>query len=42
MREMGWSFAELQETPAYVRRFCTDLMVVRRQAEARHRTHPRG
>jgi hypothetical protein len=34
MREMGWSFAQLQETPAYVVRYCTDLMLIRRQAEA--------
>lgn len=31
---MGWSFATLQATPAYVLRYCTDLMLIRRQAEA--------
>jgi hypothetical protein len=36
MREMGWSFAQLQETPAYVVRYCTDLMLIRREAEAEH------
>lgn len=41
MREMGWTFRELQETPVYVRRFCTDCMVIRRQAEAR-RANRRG
>ena len=34
MREMGWSWADLQEAPPYVRRYCTDLMTIRRQAEA--------
>lgn len=33
MREMGWTFAELQATPVYVRRYCWDLMVARREAE---------
>lgn len=37
MREMGWTFAELQETPVYVRGYCQDFMVIRRQAEARRR-----
>jgi hypothetical protein len=34
MREMGWSWADLQGAPAYVVRYCTDLMTIRRQAEA--------
>lgn len=34
MREMGWSWADLEATPAYVRRFCTDLMSIRRRCEA--------
>jgi hypothetical protein len=34
MREMGWSFAELEDTPVYVRRYVWDLIRVRRQAEA--------
>jgi hypothetical protein len=34
MREMNWSWQELQDTPAYVVRVCTDLMNVRRAAEA--------
>jgi hypothetical protein len=34
MREMGWTFADLMATPAYVTRYCTDLMLIRRQAEA--------
>jgi hypothetical protein len=34
MREMGWSWHDLEEAPAYVVRYCTDLMFVRRQAEA--------
>lgn len=35
MREMGWSFDQLMATPAYVVRYCTDLMFIRREAEAR-------
>lgn len=42
MREMGWSFQELQATPVYVRRYCADFMVIRRAAEARARSHSRG
>lgn len=34
MREMSWSWQELQDAPPYVVRFCADLMQVRRQAEA--------
>lgn len=34
MREMGWSFSELQDTPWYVRRFTWDLLMARREAEA--------
>jgi hypothetical protein len=30
---MGWSWVELQDTPAYVRRFCWDLLQVKRKAE---------
>lgn len=37
MREMGWSFTELQEAPAYVRRYCVDFLTLRREAEARAR-----
>lgn len=33
MREMGWSWRELQATPWYVRRYVWDLMGIRRQAE---------
>lgn len=35
MREMGWSWADLEDTPAYVRRYCADFMQMRRAAEAR-------
>lgn len=35
MREMGWTWRELQDTPAYVVRYCTDLMMIRRDAEAK-------
>lgn len=33
MREMRWSWTELQDTPAYVRRYCWDLMQARKTAE---------
>lgn len=31
MREMGWSWPDLEAAPPYVRRFCTDLMTIRRR-----------
>ena len=31
---MKWSWRDLQATPAYVRRYCWDLLQARRQAEA--------
>ena len=34
MREMAWSWTEMERTPPYVRKFCTDLMVIRRRCEA--------
>lgn len=34
MREMGWTWRDLQATPAYVIRYCADLMMIRRNAEA--------
>lgn len=33
MREMGWTWQELQDTPLYVRRYVWDLILTRRQAE---------
>lgn len=33
MREMKWSWTDLQSTPAYVRRYSWDLLQARRQAE---------
>lgn len=33
MREMKWSWSDLQACPAYVRRYCWDLLQARRQAE---------
>ena len=33
MRGMRWSWAELQDTPLYVRRYCWDLLNARAQAE---------
>jgi hypothetical protein len=35
MREMGWSWSDLLQTPAYVVRYCADLMLIRRSAEAK-------
>lgn len=34
MREMHWSWADLEATPAYVRRFCSDFTSIRRRIEA--------
>lgn len=34
MREMGWTWADLEATPDYVRQYCVALMFTRRQAEA--------
>jgi hypothetical protein len=36
MREMGWSWDEMQAAPVYVRRFCLDLSGIRRKCEAEH------
>jgi hypothetical protein len=33
MREMRWSWEQLQATPLYVRRFCWDFTLARRNAE---------
>lgn len=30
---MGWSWSDLQDTPMYVRRYCWDLLQIKRQAE---------
>lgn len=34
MREFKWSYLDLCKTPPYVRRFCWDLLLARRAAEA--------
>jgi hypothetical protein len=39
MREMGWSWTDLQATPHYVKRFCVDCMLIRRRAEADRARH---
>ena len=31
---MGWSWDDLERAPEYVVRYCSDLMFIRRQAEA--------
>lgn len=33
MREMRWSWRELQDTPMYVRRFTWDCITAKREAE---------
>lgn len=40
MREMGWSWAQLEETPVYVRRFCWDFLVAQRRNASQHRQEP--
>ena len=35
MREMHWSWPDLQAAPFYVRRYCWDLMLARRRAQQR-------
>ncbi len=35
MRQMGWSWDQLQATPAYVRRYAWDLLGLRAAAEQR-------
>ena len=37
MLSMGWSWEDLEATPTYVRRYCAELLALRRQAEARAR-----
>lgn len=34
MHGMGWSWAELQETPPYVKRYCWDTLQIRYRIEA--------
>jgi hypothetical protein len=34
MREMRWSWPDLQATPAYVKRYTWDLIQIRRNAES--------
>jgi hypothetical protein len=36
MKEMGWSWKALQETPPYVQRYCMDISGIRRKCEADH------
>jgi hypothetical protein len=36
MRVYGWSWEDLQHTPAYVRRVCADWMAARNREEAKH------
>lgn len=32
MHEFGWTWAQLQDTPHYVRRFCCDFLAAKREA----------
>jgi hypothetical protein len=34
MREMGWSWRELEATPMYVRRYCQDFASIRARVAA--------
>lgn len=42
MRAMRWSFADLQATPLYVRRFCVDLLSIRNRCEAEAQRRAQG
>jgi hypothetical protein len=33
MREMHWSWADFETAPVYVRKYCWDLMNIRRRVE---------
>lgn len=39
MRRMHWSWAELQQTPLYVRRFCLDFLGLIAEQEQRENEH---
>ncbi len=42
MREMHWSWDQLQATPTYVRRYCWDFTLARRSAEQAAAERTRG
>jgi len=42
MQGMGWSWRQLEETPPYVRRFCLDLLSVKRRIAKENADRPPG
>ena len=42
MHEMGWSWSDFEATPMYVRRFCLDLISIRRRVAAQKAEQNRG
>jgi hypothetical protein len=45
MQAMHWSWEDMENTPPYVKRYCIDLLSVKRRAEAAARdraNRPRG
>ena len=40
MKEMHWSWDQLQEAPPYVRRFCADFNAISNQIQADKNTPP--
>lgn len=42
MLGMGWSWADLQSTPPYVRRYAADLLAIRRRVGAENNEEPGG
>lgn len=39
---MGWSWEDMEHTPPYVKRFCTDLLMIRRRIQAEAAERARG
>lgn len=40
--ELAWTWREMEETPAYVRRFCWDLLSIKRRCMAERAKPPPG
>lgn len=39
---MGWSWPDFEAAPPYVRRYCTDMMIIRRRVAAEKNPPPRS